>query len=132
MTDKPRINIAEYATDIDAEDQGAWQTLECGVRMKLARMGNREYSRRLIAYLEATRDKPADNSEGAVAELYADTLIKDWDEFDWDTEPFPYSPENARRLMTDKSLRHIHRDILAKASSAQAYRLATIEAGAKN
>jgi hypothetical protein len=87
-------------------EQGAWvrelPNLP-GVAVKVRGYGNSDY-RRLLAKLRAsmTADAVADPAEQEKMDgvLMQDTILIDWDGI----EDFPFSPDNARQILSDPEL----------------------------
>jgi len=104
------FEINNYKTDSHLESEGAWVNFIGGARIKVASLDNPQYLQRL---LQARKDRTlnlddevvSDTARRALAEIYVDTILLDWENFSENGEPLPYSKDKALdALLSVKSL----------------------------
>lgn len=143
------MDIAKrFGTDKQAEVEGVWIDMGDTSRVRLARVGNPRYEdlrRRLRAPYAAGgfRSIPDDVQLQIYRRLLAETVIIDWEGFELDSEPFPFTAENALRLITDfvdfgnfvsqaaesmETFRRAHEDAEGNSSSTRSGRKAAVRA----
>lgn len=104
--------LSTYATDKTLENEGTWCDLvRGGGKVKVARLNNPEYkklNKKLIKpYIKIIRaggEIPEEKNEEILIELFAHTIIRDWQITDPATgEALPYSYENVKALLQDSA-----------------------------
>jgi len=117
----------QYATDENAENEGVWRDLPKGAKVKIARGGNRAYTRelnRLIDLRRADMDAAGDDadkiSDEIMAEVLAKTILKDWSGIGANGVETPYSIAEAKAKLAIKDFRRV---IGSFADEMEAYRI---------
>ncbi len=127
-----------FATNAQAELEGAWVDLGEGAAIRVARYNNPRHKalrdRLLRPYrglLLAGRDLPEDVEERVAIDCLAETILSDWRGVtDEKGDPLPYDRETARDLLS--SLRDFRETVAWHALQAETFRIAEVEAIAKN
>lgn len=133
------LNLDQLRVDTKAESEGAWFTLTCGMRVKLARASEHAVS-------AAVRDELGD--EGLLAlrkgKLSAEQLkrvqniaigrasVRDWEPVDCYGGEFLFSQDNLLRLLRDDGLHDIRDEIGRLADSSMSFREAFLRDAEKN
>ena len=127
--------FATYATDENAEINGAWQKLG-DAELLIARSNNRKYSKTLLAKWEQNQAKlSADDDASAklddelIVESFADAILLGWRNVSYQGAEMPYSKDNAKVLLRHKDFR---REVARLADSIEAYRAKIEDAQVKN
>ena len=131
------MDINELISDKQKEEEGVWFVLSATSEIKLARIGNPQYTaymNKLLAPYKNHRMAQKDLPENLKIELsikaIVETIIKDWKGFTENGEPFPYSKENALRLLNES--RDFCDLVASLASEATEYRKSALDAASKN
>lgn len=111
--------FAKYATDESLENNGAYRDIGGGVRLLVARAGNKRYAKRLTALYEANRqvldlqdDVAEAKSDEIMVQVMAETVLLGWDgPLAFKGEILPYSVENAKLLLAVKDFRRMVADM---------------------
>jgi len=125
-----------YYTDPTLEAEGVWVELGEGARIRVARAGNPANRRKLSKLLERhratlrSRNLPDDILERVTIETMAETILLGWDGINEDGKPLPYTPENARRLLT--TYRDFRDQVAAIAADMALFKGESEEAASKN
>lgn len=98
-----------YVMDESLENEGIWETLPNGSKVKVARVGNDAFIKEYNALPPETQaqieDDSDDISEDVAREVFADllskTILVDWDEVYIDDEKVPYDQDLAKELLRD-------------------------------
>ena len=108
----------DFATDKNLENEGIWEDLGGGARIKVARSGNENYTKRFSELMKPHRraikrntmsDKKA---EKILIKVLAETILVDWEGIMEDGVEIAYSVENAIRILTEyKDFRDIVIDV---------------------
>lgn len=103
-----------FATNTDAEVAGVWKDISADAKIKVARAGNRPYSRSLTKQIEKyraaldTKDDVADDtSDMIMVDLLAEHILLDWEGISYKGEALPYSKDNAKMLLRVKDFRKL-------------------------
>ncbi len=133
------INLHQrFATNAQAERDGAWVDLGEGAAIRVARFNNPRHKtlreRLLRPYrglLLAGRDLPEDVEDRIAIDCLAETILLDWRGIeDGQGQPMSYDVETARSLLT--SLRDFRETVAWHALQAETFRAAETQAIAKN
>ena len=127
-----------FATNLDAERDGAWVDLGEGAAIRVARFNNPRHKalreRLLRPYrglLLAGRDLPDDVEDRIAIDCLAETILLDWRGIvDGQGLPVLFEHETARDLLS--SLRDFRETVAWHALQAETFRAAEIEDIAKN
>lgn len=119
-----------FKTDDTKEQEGVWIALDGKSRIKVARLNNSRYrealkkqARRFEGPLRA-QTLTHEAKEGLLNDLLADTILLDWEGMTSHGEPFPYSRENAKSVLTDmKDFREL---VMSFAEDVENYRPAPL------
>ena len=118
----------EFAANPTTEEEGAWEEYAEGIRFRIARATNKNYTRALTKAYEKNRrilDGKGDASETMSEEIMvgvmARTLLLDWEGVVFKKEPLPYSLENARMMLGMKDFR---RWVMDKANDFDRFKVA--------
>jgi hypothetical protein len=133
------LNLDKLRTDTAAETEGAWFTLTCGMRVKVARATQHVLTHYLSAELGPEQTQAlrkgklsAEALQRASAIATARACIRDWEPVEYAGGPFPFSPENADKLLRDDSLHDIREEIARFADSEVAFRESFLKDAEKN
>lgn len=103
-----------FATNTDAEVAGVWKDISADAKIKVARAGNRPYSRSLTKQIEKyraaldTKDDVADDtSDMIMVDLLAEHILLDWEGISYKGEVLPYTKDNAKMLLRVKDFRKL-------------------------
>lgn len=96
-----------FKTDETKELEGVWIALDGKSRIKVARINNPRYREALRK--QAGRFKGPlqaqtlsdEAKDGMFNDLLAETILLDWEGMTSQGQPFPYSRENAKSVLTD-------------------------------
>lgn len=106
------FDISNLETNLKSEDEGVWLPLGKGARVKVARIGNPAYQKALRSRYKANRavldmedEAAAETAEQIAIQVYARTILKGWEGISVNNEEFPFSVENAEKLLTKKDFR---------------------------
>lgn len=130
----PRFDINNYRTDPALKQQGVWVDFGGGARVKIAAFDNEDFAtnfRKMIEpYAKMGQEVPEEEQKRIMVHCTARYVILDWEGmFDGDAE-FPYSVENAERLLNE--IEFVRDRIFAEARKYQNFRAQTLEGTAKN
>lgn len=121
------MKISKFATDLELEESGVWVDIGEGARLRVARVGNPRYRKRLRELLAPHKrlvriDKlPEDLSDELVIKAFAETILLDWEGLEDDNgEPIEYSVEHAIELLT--GLRDFRMMVAEIANEQEAFR----------
>lgn len=121
------LDLEDVMTDPQAEEDGVWVRYK-GAEFRIARFSNpamlaysaAEKTRRCaIANRDTLDDKEL---EDLGVDAMARHVVKGWRDLVMGGAPFPYTPENARLLLTDLRFNGLSKWILMKAHDAELYR----------
>lgn len=106
------FDIENLKTNLQLEEEGVWCPLGAGARIKVARLGNPAYLKLLRTKYKAHRavldmedDLAQTMGEKIAIEVYARTVLKGWEGIAVEGKEFPYSVENAEKLLNLKDFR---------------------------
>lgn len=134
------MKLSAYVTDGDKELNGVWYALDHmppGKRgfgeVKVARINNKRFNQKLREMQAAATVrgvKRGVQSDEDWVEIYAETILMDWRNFEDDEgEDLPYSQEAAKKALANKDF---FRDITTIAKTMEAYRVDQREEDVKN
>ena len=117
----------QFATDDNAEVNGAWQKGPGDSEFLIARANNRKYQKALAKAIEENQDLLKSESEAAdarseeiMATVYAETILLGWrGKVEYKESPIAYSKENAVKLLLHKEFR---KWVAKKSEDLDAYR----------
>lgn len=102
----------QFATDEAAEEVGTWITIGKDAKLKVARSGNTKYVETLARLstehaetLERKDEEAAKLNSTLMAQVVAESLLKDWSGLKYKGQPISYSLENAVTLLKHKDFR---------------------------
>jgi hypothetical protein len=128
-----------FATNDAAETEGVILDFGGGEKIRIARAGggNKAYAKALEKATAPFRREiqlnvlTEEQATEIARQVYADAVIRGWEGLkDRDGKPFPYSKENAVRLLMD--LPELFQDLREQATNLALFRQAIDEADAKN
>ena len=100
------MEINSFKTDPVLENNGVW--VPCGNgRVLIASTGSDRYKKALQKALQphelsiALNDLEDDVAKNIFIDVYVEAIVLNWEGFTEDGQPYPYSVENARRLLTE-------------------------------
>ena len=130
------FDLSKQRTDEKAEVDGVWEDLGSGAKIKIARLGNPKYNRRLKALLKPhKRAIRADSLEpkimdDAIYTALSETVIIDWKGIAVDGKEIKFSKANALKLLREEKY---FRDLVSDCSQdASLFKLHEQEEGSKN
>lgn len=113
-----------FAVDPRLAAEGTW--LNAGdARFLVGRLGGTRYRAALATRLEQTTPETRD---GLLAEVFADTVLLNWENVEYQGAPFPYSRENAIRILTDPALAEFKEWLVDKAADRVHFQVQAVEA----
>jgi len=128
----------KFAVDVTAETEGTWVDFY-DAKVKIARMGNKHFSKELAKAFDENRavldkgDEQADQlAETLLLGVFADTLIKDWKGIGYKGKEVKYSREAVIDLLGKPEMRELREEILKLAEDAEHFRLKVEAAQEKN
>lgn len=101
------MNINKFKSDINKATNGVWVPLWDG-RVKIARADNKNYRKafaeKLKPYRREVQNKslPDETLQRIVLECFAETILLDWEGFEEDDKPLPYSKEKVIEIMSNE------------------------------
>lgn len=132
------FDLKKIETDLALEVSGAWtQDLGGGLKLKLARIGNRNYNRELAAVAKTRTDafgnlefEGDDEANEAFIRIVAKTVLLDWEGLEEEGVPVQYSEDEAARIM--QQYPEFMRLVTAQAKRLDLFRNKRIEDAAGN
>jgi len=131
--------LSDIRSDVDAMTNGVWVDYAAGIRLKIARMWNKEHSRFMAKLSEERLDEIRASvstqkiERDIMKESVAMTILKDWANLeDDDGEPIPFSVEKAIEIFSDPAYQDFYDFVLTTASRRNLYREANLRESAKN
>lgn len=122
------FELESLETDPQKELEGVWFDMGKGARVKVARHGNKKYTamlRRLAKQnrvtLEAEDDVSFELSETMTIEVYAHTILLDWEGIKIGGEFVKYTPELGVEVLT--KLKDFRERIQGFAQTVESYRV---------
>lgn len=99
--------VKAFSTDKSLELNGVWVPLGDSAELLIARLNNPEYRKSFESHI--TRYKSAvekgtldeETAKTILIEVMAKTILLDWKGLTWNEEEFPYSYENAVKVLTE-------------------------------
>lgn len=128
------LSLADFKSDETAETEGVWIDYESGLRLKIARFGNK----RLQDYIRRKREsgkrmyKNGIDSVGdeEAIKLMAKYILLDWENLkDEDGKELEYTEENAIKAL---QIRDFREEVLELSMDRENYRTERIENASKN
>lgn len=133
------LDLDKLRTNTAAETDGAWFTLTCGMRVKIARATQHVLTQFLSTELgpehtQALRKGKLspDILQRASAIATARACLRDWEPVEYAGAPFLFTTENADKLLRDDSLHDIREEIARLADSEMAFRESFLKDAEKN
>jgi hypothetical protein len=121
--------LSAVQTDPALEAGGVWVHYTLGIRLKIARLGNPAYQKRLTELrqpmLSAIRTRTVDaaKADDVLKQCAAEELLKGWENVtDDDDKPIEYSPERGLDVFRDPRYRDLYEFVMATAADAAIYR----------
>jgi len=117
-----------FGTDAKKEQEGVWRDdIAEDIKIKIARIGNPNYQKKFQTLSKPHRRAirrgtlSDDVAEKLLIQCLAETIVLDWKNIEVNGKPFPYSVENAIKLLTDlPELRNTINDIANELEGYQA------------
>jgi hypothetical protein len=125
-----------FGTDRDLEESGVWQNVSDTCSILVARMNNARYNARFQELAGPKREIirrsliSNEDAEELLLRVMSETILLDWKGVTEDGKPFPYTRENAYRLL--KELPDFRMLVQGFAETADAYKKDEIGASVKN
>lgn len=118
----------EYATDKEKEIEGIWmEDFGEGVRIKIARIGNPEYQKKITKFQKPHRKAmrrgtlPDSVADTILNRAVADTIVLDWEGIAEDGKLVPYSFENCLRILNE--YKDFRDQVIEAASEMETFKL---------
>jgi len=129
------VKLTEIATNVDAEEEGAWIEMTRGwtgkVRSwncKLARQMRQRHLKANRRFYASREVVPLEIVESQALELAAEVLIVDWKGIeDAEGTPIPFSTELAKTILGDPQYRRMLDDVCDAAMENETFRTAAME-----
>ena len=99
------FEINNFKTDAQLEQNGVWVDFIGASKIKIASLDNPHYLQRL---LQARKDRTlnleddsfiSEDARHALAQIYVDTILLDWEGFSENGEALPYSKDKALEVL---------------------------------
>lgn len=124
------MDLKNIAIDVKGELDGKWVKIFDGqIQVKVARMYNKHYAK---AYSEAVEPVKLeiragtlsdDKQQALLCDVFARTILLDWQGVEVDGKELPYSYENAKMLLLDPSLRLFREAVLEESMRGVNFKL---------
>lgn len=131
--------LRSIASDLDLETGGRWLDWRCGIRLLVARWGNRTFNDALeelrAPHIEAIREGTLDEEtkEKILAGAMARGILKGWENVeDDDDQPMPYTVEEGERVLLAPEFHDLREDVMTYSMDAEKYRARAQEEAAGN
>ena len=130
------MDIDNAFADPEIEREGTWVDYRDGSRIKIARIGNPNFTRSQDAMFKAHRKKQrAGNLESELetsllCQVIAKTVLLDWEGFEQGGKPFKYSQERAANLLNQSI--DFRNDVVEYASTEEIFHREIVEDSEKN
>ncbi len=101
------VDLKDYATDKTKEEEGVWEDLGEGARVKVGRMNNKKYTNETDKILRPHRRSLRRGTlsdeviENAMLKSMAKFILLDWEGLTLNGEDIEYSYENCLKILTD-------------------------------
>lgn len=127
------MDFKSFATNQELENQGTWHELGEGAKIKVARYGNKNFSKafqQLYKPHAGLKKIPDEKAEEILIKTFAKTILVGWEGFKYYGKDLPYTEENAEKVL--KELPDL-RDLVADLSKqAEYYKIQEVEQAEKN
>jgi len=99
-----------YGFDKDKAEDGVWVDLglDDGSRVRIGKIGRMAYGKSLDRYgrkyqkiVRLGQSIPLEDATKMIIQVYADTVVLDWENIRIDGKPLPYTRDNAVWLLTE-------------------------------
>jgi hypothetical protein len=132
------VKLSLIKSDATAENNGVWVEWEYGVKLLIARSGNKNFDsfmqRVSPDVLEKMRnsDDP-EHTEAMLKKAIAKTILLGWKNIDDDDgNPLKYSAKRALEFLEDDGFRDLYKFVLIQSNEQANYRRKVEDEGAKN
>lgn len=128
----------KFGVDPELERQGVWCDFGDGMRVKIARWGNPDFQRLLVALQKPYRFQldtgtlPPDVDRQIMNELIAKTIIRDWEHVELDGTVLECSLAERLRVLTDERIHDFRSQVIRYSQEAEAFRRHELEEEAGN
>lgn len=130
--------FSRFAVDLKAETEGVWKDFY-GAKVLIARTGNEKFNKKLNEVFEKHREDLSKKDEAAdkladrlMVEVFADTLILDWEGIAYQGKEVKYSRQAVIDLLSPPEMRDFRYELLSLADDAENFRLQLEEEQTKN
>jgi len=131
------MKISRFATDLGLEEDGVWMDIGDGASLKVARVGNPRYRKRIAQLTKPYKRQirsdtlPEDLSDELVLKAFSETILLDWKGIEDDKgKAIKYSQEAAYKLLS--GLRDFRSLVAEIAMEQEAFRAEEAEAEGKS
>lgn len=133
------MKLSEIRTNINLEENGVWVDFIEGLRVKIASLNCKAYTRAcdkvLKPHTRRIRDGMLSTDERLklVSPIVARYIVLDWEGLEDECgTPIPYSPEKAEEIFADPSLREFYSFVLASANDISMFQNAELQESKEN
>lgn len=127
------MDVAKTRLDLKAANEGVWFKVDKTTKFLIARLPNDAFQnkferlagRKQTAVARNQLDKAESNA--IVGEACVGTVLLDWEGLEENGQKLPFTPENAKRLMTDPAHPEFQEIIIGFAQEKAAFREELIE-----
>lgn len=132
--------LSRVAIDSERESEGVWVDYEAGIKLKIARMNNPDYERRMkrrskffqVKYRRGQTPDPEELNP-LINDAMAHHILVDWkDVEDDDGKPLPYSPAKALEIFEDPKYADFRSFVLQVSQEQELFRKEEVEDAAGN
>lgn len=132
------MDLKNLKTDPTKELEGVWEDFGEGTQILIARIGNKNYEKRLkelaLPYKRQIRTNTIseDVYEDLLNKAVAKTIILDWKNLKEDGKEIKYSPEKAYELISNPAYKDFKEALLTIAQEIALFKVGELEDGLKN
>ena len=127
------MDLLDYATDPQLENEGVWVPMDEDTKLLIARFENpkmRKMRERLSAPLAKARGRAGltpEDGKGVLNKCMAECLLLGWENLNMGGEIVPYSKEKCLALMVDDRLADFKELVLGMSQNLEHFRLESLE-----
>lgn len=101
----PKFDLSDFRLDKGAKEEGIWIPFGGDARFKIAAFDNPAFTsafkQAIEPYQALGREVPEEEQEEIMCRCMSQHIVLDWEKVFDNEEPFPYSSENAYKLLSE-------------------------------
>lgn len=127
------VDLNKYRSNTTAEEEGTRVDIDEDTYIVVARWQNKAFKEKFRTYTEPYRTMlkagtlSESKAEEIIAKVMAETVLIGWGGFTDNGKPFPYSRENALKLLSDPGLHDFREFVEESSKSIELFRQKTLE-----